>query len=993
MTFEVKKLFSAVRMALSIGAVITGGMSTAFAQETSQAAPSNAQNAQTLQAVMVTGSHIRRVDTETSSPVITIDRQQIEASGTATLAELIQQLPAVTGGNVNQQVNNAGTGRSSIGLRGLGPDRTLILLDGQRIETPDPSTIPTSMIERIDVLTDGASAIYGSDAIGGVVNIITRKNFQGAEFALNYGESSRSDGKSKGYAFTFGQTSDQGSIMGGIQYNDQQEVSAANRDFSKNAVSLVGNANTPPFASVGGSSSSQYGHIQVPKDMMGAFPGCGQNFVARNPGAAGLTFDTDNFHCFQNAGANTDKYNYAPLNLDLVPLERTSGFLNGTYKLSDHISAYGSYYHTKMTSVSILAPAGFGSSTTKTISADNYWNPAGSRVRGAGNGVQYGGKAGLNSVVRTSSLGSRFASTARNIDQVNTGLEGDFDILDRNWQWNVGLGYGHVSLLSTKGGSLDNNKLYTGPSFLDPATGNVTCGYLGAPVGNCDASFNPFNLFTAGSAAALKIAGAPVLGSQYAQQKVWHGDMNGSLFDLPAGTVQLAVGGIYRQEHIRTVVSPLNEIDVATATCAVGSCSASLAGGFNVKELYAEVLIPVVKDLPFVHSLNVTIGDRYSRFSTFGSTNNKKFAVEWMPIRDLMLRGTVAEVFRAPNIPEVFSPPTGLSYHLANDVCQGYTGSPVLPTCVDVPTNGTFVNQAVQDNSQVRIGNSGSQYAGLKLKPEQGKSFDIGAVYNPSWAPGLSATVDVWHLNMSDIITVLGLQNTLDLCAAGQDQFCQYIHRVTGGPNQGQILGTTLGPTANLGSLKVGGVDGSLHYRVPEFGLGQFIVNLDASYMSYYDQETSPNTDANVTYHVAGHYLPYGSAQAAGCPGTVAGCLFPRIRAQSALDWHMDGWNASWRTRFISSFQMGSKSPSQDVFPAGPKVPLYVVKYGSTIYHDISAGYNFKTWHTRLDFGVKNLFDKQPPFLYANNSLNANTSPSDFDLVGRYFWGRMTFSF
>src|SRR5476649_613389 len=240
MKLGVKKLSSAVQLALSLGAVIAvGASSTAFAQDQSAQPQSNTnpsapQKASTLQTVVVTGSHIRRVDLETASPVVTIDRAAIQASGKLTLGDLVQDLPAVTGGNVNPSVNNGGgTGASTIGLRGLGPNRTLILVDGHRIiGNPliaggvDPNSIPASMIDHIDVLTTGASSVYGSDAIGGVVNFILRKNYQGAEFSANFGQSDHNDGEQQGYSFTFGQTSDKGNIMGGVDYNKTDGIEA-----------------------------------------------------------------------------------------------------------------------------------------------------------------------------------------------------------------------------------------------------------------------------------------------------------------------------------------------------------------------------------------------------------------------------------------------------------------------------------------------------------------------------------------------------------------------------------------------------------------------------------------------------------------------------------------------------------------------------------------------------------------------------------------------
>jgi len=224
---------SSLQNATPFAALATFGLLTSpvFAQDAQD------QGDQKLETITVTGSNIRRVDIETSNPVVTIDRAAIQKSGKLTLGDLIQQLPAVTGPNINPQVNNSGgTGFTSIGLRGLGSTRTLTLINGHRYLSGDPNSIPANMIERIEVLTDGASSVYGSDAVAGVVNFILRSDYQGAEFSANYGIADADDGQSTGYNFTFGQTSDRGSIMAGINYNKQEQVLAGHREFSKNSV-------------------------------------------------------------------------------------------------------------------------------------------------------------------------------------------------------------------------------------------------------------------------------------------------------------------------------------------------------------------------------------------------------------------------------------------------------------------------------------------------------------------------------------------------------------------------------------------------------------------------------------------------------------------------------------------------------------------------------------------------------------------------------------
>ena len=416
--------------------------SPAFAQD----APQDQSNQQ-LETITVTGSNIRRVDIETSNPVITIDRAAIQKTGKLTLGDLVQQLPAVTGPNINPQVNNGGgTGVSSIGLRGLGSPRTLVLINGHRYLSGDPNAIPANMIERIEVLTDGASSVYGSDAVAGVVNFILRSDYQGAEFSANYGISDKDDGESKGYQFTFGQSSDKGSIMAGISYNKTDQVLAGHREFSKNSVSLYGTNGLSPYGQAYGSSSQ--GSSAVRPRRRSATSRCpmrsaisiptAAGFLARNPGTTGQNVATD-YHCYVNNGtaaAPSDKYNFATVNLIMTPQERTGLFLNGNYKLTDNVEVYASVMHNKTSSAFQLAPAVYARRAAQSF------RPTATTTRSASTSLA----AKATSRARLVTLGNRRGAFGTNTDQVSTGFKGSFGVWnDQQWNWEVGMDYGHVS--------------------------------------------------------------------------------------------------------------------------------------------------------------------------------------------------------------------------------------------------------------------------------------------------------------------------------------------------------------------------------------------------------------------------------------------------------------------------------------------------------------------------------------------------------------------
>ena len=1000
MRLDRSELSKAVQTALSLGAVAAVGVAgTAFAQNATTT-QNDQNNPQTLQTIVVTGSHIRRVDLETSNPVVAVTSQQIQQTGKLTLGDVIQQLPVITGGIETPNVNNGGgSGQTLVGLRGLGSSRTLVLVDGQRVVSfqgggVDLNSIPAAAVDRIEVLTDGASAVYGSDAIGGVINIILKSNYQGAQFQANYGISDKSDAARQGASFVFGQTSDKGSILAGVDYNKFDPLFQAQRDFSKNAVSLAatttdGSSVALPGSGVvavkGGSSYAARNKIH--------YPGSSCN-LSLNQSAATPTSNPTlaDYHCFDNG---QDKYNYASVNLIMTPQERTNAFFKGTYHLSDNIDFYGTYYHQKASSAANLAPAVVGSGpgfdTGLKISAQNYWNPF---------GVDFSGPSGNTYTGRMFPAGDRHFANQFNTDQLVTGFKGNFNIGEQNWQWDVGYDYGHISQVITNFGLPNQNVLNQsfGPSFLN-SDGVVQCGTAANPIslGDCTPA-NPFNLYNSNTQAAIAAAAAPALINVWYISRAMHADVSGGLFDLPAGTMQLAGGVSYRKEYTNNIVSNDLLLNPISGTCILGSaCSAKLQGGYNVKEAYAELYIPVLKDIPFVRALNVTLGDRYSKYSTFGSTNNWKIGVEYRPIDDLLLRGTVSTVFRAPNIGDVFGAPISSAPLLSADPCDHITVA--NPACANVPTDGSFVNQLVAANQQLKALTSGSAYAGFPLGAENGKSFDFGVVYSPHFVPGLSASADIWRIYLNNVITTVGAQSVVNLCFNGLSQFCPMISRSANPDSAGQITQILL-PTANLGRADMKGVDWAVNYKLPQFSFGQFNVGVSGTYMKQAKVQSAPGLAGNSELNYVGVMGSTGSSLQASCPGGAPGaiCYFPRNRAQGVLGWQLGPWDAQWKMQYISHFQVGSLDARQGATgalgfnPSGP-AGAYVLKYGNYIYNNLTVGYNIQPINTRIDIGVDNVFDKQPPFLYANNSQNANTDPNDFDVIGRYYWGRITVKF
>ncbi|MEP6484177.1 MAG: TonB-dependent receptor, partial [Rudaea sp.] len=814
-----------------------------------------------------------------------------------------------------------------------------------------------------------ASAVYGSDAIAGVVNIITRSNYQGAEFGADFGQSDHDDGERKAVHAVFGQTTEKGSIVFGIQYDKQDPVSAANRDYSKNAqYSYNTRINTHA-----GSSRTPGGRIFIPgTSAVAKALGCpvGSNgFTSVTLAGNKLSDKTTapapgDFRCYNSAN---DGFNFQAVgNYDLIPNERTGVFALGNYKLTDHVEAYAELLYHKQVAHTQVAPYPFDlTSNGLIIPADQYYNPF---------GVTFGDTPSDTLLLRLSNIGNRGAKFAQTTLLGNVGLKGSFG--DTSWSWDVHGSYGKLTQ--------EQQQI----NFLNIASIAADFGCKTAPgVGDCT-PIDIFNLSDPTTTAILNSAKInPFLTTLY-QTKTAEASANGSLFSLPAGDVQLAVGGLYRKEYLDSQVDPLINTTYGTApdgtptlTCAGPSsiCTSPSQGGFSVKEAYAELLVPILKDVPFAHSLSLDLGDRYSKYSNFGSTSNWKVAIEYRPIEDLLLRGTVSKVFRAPSPSNLFAGPSA-DAPTATDPCAGIAGVSTNKACkgFNVPT---------QINPQPTGYVMGSQFAashGLSsavLNPELGKSFDYGFVYDPNWLPGLSINADYYRILLNNLI-VSGpgtAQTILTQCFNTQGPICGNIFRATDGS-----LKFVVESAFNSGNLEDKGFDVGAHYRLPATAWGNFRVGVDGTYIQAYNID-----QGGFVQHLAGHFdKTFGN--------------FARVRGLATLDWNLGPFNANWTTRYIGPITLGYANgglgPSgnragQGSDPYNPNPFGPVLHYGAQTYHNLSLGYNIEPINTYVQIGVDNVFDKQPPILYAQNALNANTDVSTYDTVGRFYRASVSVKF
>ena len=571
------------------------------ADDTTQEAGANHEtapgDAQKLEAVEVTGSRIKRIDIAGPSPITVLDRPQIEHSGLSTVSELLSRLPQIGYGSFNEtNTNSFAPGSSGASLRGLGQNRTLVLIDGRRFPNygfaqgmtdsfVDLNSLPAAAVERIEVLRDGASAIYGSDAMAGVINIILRKDYQGAEVWSQYGDTVKGDAPAKHVSGVTGTSLGRGSITAAFDYYDRGQLGYADRSFSRrgdhsahrNGIDFRGNSGQPGYGLLQDAS----GVYSIPT----ADPACPPNLQ-------------DGYRC---------RYDYNPYETLVPATERYGGFVNGQYDLTDHLTTYASLVINHSSTVQRFTPTPVGSSAGIIDPAGAPGNPFGQSAR---------------PIFAALDLGSR-------VDDINNlamrsilGFKGDFDMpwLEQNWNYDVGYNYGRTETDQRgKHGYINRNDLQSAvESGLYIPFGGVR---------NSNAALDAIETYTHRS-------------SNYETSS---GDfsLSGTLFDLPAGPLGMAFGAEYRDEQVRDVPDSQTKDDLIIA-----QGGTSNAGQRHAISEYLEFSVPVHR------MLEAQLAVRHEDYSDFGTTTKPKFGLTFKPFASFLLRGSYAEGFRAPSLAE-----------------------------------------------------------------------------------------------------------------------------------------------------------------------------------------------------------------------------------------------------------------------------------------------------------------------------------------------------
>ncbi|WDI92645.1 TonB-dependent receptor domain-containing protein [Xanthomonas campestris] len=951
MNCKSNKLRDAVVLALVVG---VGGTGTAIAQE--------AGGATNLDKIEVTGSRIKRADVETSQPVFSMSRQQIESQGLTSIGDVIQNISS-GGSALNSNVNNGGNGETRVNLRNLGSNRTLVLVNGRRWVggtglggAVDLNTIPTAAVERIEVLKDGASTIYGSDAIAGVVNIILRQNFDGAEANAYFGQYDKGDGSRESYDFTIGSTGERWHATLGVGYVKEEPVWAGDREISA----------VPVLGAVAGTGNS----TTIPGGRFGIFGSTGPDPRTGAPTFGATRFNgTPGFSITNNGGTTSrnytaaDSYNFAPANYLVTPQERKSVFADAGLSITDNVRFKTTVTYNERESSQILAPMPIvlGRSAPGTngadivISANNIYNNTGRDI----DYIQY----------RAEETGGRIFTQNVKTFGFSGAFEGDFEVGQRFFNWEAGMFYGKNDQTDRTTGLFNISALRNalGPSFVD-AGGVARCGTAASTIDGCV----PMNMLSGPGSLTPEMLGYAGFNAHdlYGyEQKTYFGNIGGELFDLQGGAFAFSLGVEHREE------SGFDDPDaLINSGDTTGNARTATDGGYKLDEAYVEFAVPLLADLPGAQLLDFSLATRYSDYSNFGDTTNSKFGFRWKPITDLMIRGNWSQGFRAPSINELFQ---GVSdtFEDVSDPCAGSFSDGSVNAAR--PGSCGAVPAYAQANPQVRTATGGNP----NLQPETSTSKTLGFVYSPGWVTGLDISLDWWNIEIEDAIDTQTVQETLDSCyLAGIANACSLIQREPTGE-----VSNLLAVPNNIAKIEAEGYDLTLGYRLPDTAWGSFSVVWDSTYMSKFVVE-KPLQDPETR---VGLYRG-GSARDNNW----------RIRSNLMLNWELGDVGGSASMRYYSS-QVENCTGANVATPANVALlcsdPNRVTSAGaaprnhvpSVTYTDLAA-YWKAPWNARVTVGVNNAFDRDPP---QAATAFANSFDSQYEIPGRFYYMRYTQKF
>jgi len=979
-----KKLSLAVMQALSAGALASLAAQSAHGQVPVTVAPPITTTTRTdverVPSISVTGSRIPSPNLESTSPVGIITAQEIKIEGATSAENLLNNLPQVFadyGGNVS----NGATGTATVNLRNLGRDRTLVLLNGRRLPPGDPTTyatdinqIPVQLIQQVEVLTGGASAVYGSDAVAGVVNFIMRDNFEGVQGEVNYGFYNHDQGNSladivrarsatnpqqfqvPGNVTHDGDTTDANLIIGGnfangrgnatvfFSYKHDQPVLQRDRDYS--ACATGSNASGLTCA---GSGTS--------------FPG---EFIDNNTGKA--------FTIANSAGGvrpftTNDQFNFAPYNYYQRPDERYGFAAFAHYDFHPQARAYGEFLFHDDHTVAQIAPSGiFGSEfflkSTNPLLSNDFKTTFGITPTTDGD---------LIILRRNLEGGGRQDDIRHTSFRSVIGVKGD--LFDHKWDYDVFYQTGKVIYQEIYRNDFSKSRTQLALDVVtDPATGLPACR---AKLNGTDPNCVPYNIFNLGGVTqdALNYLQTPGLKKGFTSQSVQGATLSSDLGTYGVRTPWATTGvGVAFGVERRVEKLELNaDVEFANFDLAgQGGPTKSNAGQYTVKEAFVELKVPIIEHRPWADLLSVNGSYRYSDYSTGKTTDTYGFGAEWAPVKEYRLRGSYQVAVRAANIVDLFLPQGFNLFNLNADPCGGPSPSASLADCLR-----TGITAAKYGSTTVT--NAAGQYNYLQggnpnLDPEKGTSKTVGLVFQP--VKNFSGSVDYFNIKIDKLINNIPPSFILGQCIAA-GQFCDLIHRDSNGTLwlTGFITATNL----NLGTEETSGIDVVANYNWPLDRWGALGLSFIGTYLNDFKVQNVPGG---------------GKYDCAGLFGATCGTPLPvwrhRARATWSTPWNVD-LAVTWRHFDKVNIDKSDSSP----LLAGAFNPVDR-ELGERDYIDLYASWSV-TNRITVRAGVNNVFDKDPPIVSSSVAGapfgSGNTYPQVYDALGRRIFVSATVNF
>ncbi|WP_330147161.1 TonB-dependent receptor [Shewanella oncorhynchi] len=900
-----------------------------------------------VERIEVTGSRIKRTDMETTVPITVLSREDIAQTGAINVADILNSSPVTIAGS--DQSNSAFTtstvGLNTTSLRNLGDSRTLVLVNGRRfVSGVDPSSgyavdlnaIPTSMIERIEILKSASSAIYGSDAVAGVVNIITRKDFDGVEVNAQTGISGESDRNTKTVSITSGKTWSGGNAWVSLGYDDDEGIKATDRDFSKQDLAVFLDENGNEYA---GPLNSSF----APQGKIGKYNGDGTLY----------------------SGA-TGSFNRAEYRQLVTPLERKYAAAGLNMELADNVSMFTELnWNTTKTIDSTIEPTPLD--VVNDVWLKNRNGKGGMDINSPlipdalRNALVADGITNLNQTTFTRRLvefGPRSTDLERNTIRIATGV--DWAINDA-WASQTYMTWGRTDQLQDNGGQVNKERAALALDVIKDANGNLVCANELARLQGCV----PLDLFGAGTVSdeAVKYIESPAKAAGQAEQFVLGSSVTGALpVALPGGDIGVAMGLEYREE--RGVYSPG---DLAQTGASSTNQSDPTDGKLYSKDVYVEAILPVLENLEF------DLAARFADHSVTGGDWTWNAGLEYTPFDSFKVRASAATAIRTPNISDLYGG-RGETFATVADPCDGVTATTAGNAAANCRAIQSVSDRIAADGvfkltQAERQATGGTQGGNPDVKAETADTWSAGIIWQI--VDDLAFTLDYYDISVKDAISTTSRTTVLNRCFdVDASQFSQNCNGAAVRDFKGALIEVHSG-TSNENNIDTSGIDAEFNYTT-DLGPGSFKAQLVWNYTNEYV----------VTGILSGEAIDY-----------VGDVTHPEHRANLNLSYALDEMSFAWRMRYWDAV-VDSVDESNGNFTDGASLTTFN-EIDAVIYHDVNASYTFTNgWEAMV--GVRNLFDKQPPLLPQGSnsgSTGINTASEAYDVTGRYFYAGVTAKF